>query len=217
MVDHSANFRNLSEELCQLIEAEGLSVRPYKIPTLPYFLQLTEEQKSSVLQHLQSYLDICRMVRAKKHSLKETTFFVKTALEYFGFEVDKKVFDSIDLDTMVEFYSLNHTQIFRTLHFFEYSSYTLEDIYCRQWIHLYDRDPGVSQEFLRCAESLVLGSEQIIVPDIGEHFLVERASLEKLKFKAKTLCIAKLEKDHKVAALLNVNVSEPVFEKVEET
>ncbi|GEM_PF-1738640 len=216
MVDHSANFRNLSEELCQLIEAEGLSVRPYKIPTLPYFLQLTTEQKSSVLEHLQSYLDICRMVRSKKHSLKETAFFVKTALEYFGFDVDQKVFDSIDSDTMVEFYSLNHTQIFRTLHFFEYSSYTLEDIYCRQWIHLYDRDPMVSQEFLRCAESMIKGGDQVMVPEIGEHFLVERASLEKLKFKARTLCVATLKKGREIVAFLNVNISEPVFEKTDE-
>lgn len=216
MVDHSANFRNLSEELCQLIEAEGLSIRPYKIPTLPYFLQLTAEQKSSVLEHLQSYLDICRKVRAKKHSLKETAFFVRTALEYFDFRVDENVFDSINTHTMVEFYSLNHTQIFRTLHFFEYSSYTLEDIYCRQWIHLYDRDPAVSQEFLSCAESMIRDGKELIVPEIGEHFLVERASLEKLKFKARTLCIATLKKDQDIAAFLNVNISEPVLEKPED-
>lgn len=216
MVDHSANFRNLSEELCQLIEAEGLSVRPYKIPTLPYFLQLTTEQKDTVLQHLQSYLDICRTVRLRKHSLKETPYFVRTALEYFGFQVDETVFESIDTDTMVEFYSLNHTQIFRTLHFFEYSSYTLEDIYCRQWIHLYDRDLAVSQEFLRCAELMIKGGAQVMVPEIGEHFLVERASLEKLKFRARTLCVATLKKGPDIAAFLNVNISEPVFEKIEE-
>ncbi|WII73732.1 hypothetical protein QJS83_07565 [Bdellovibrio sp. 22V] len=201
----ATQFRALSEELCRFIEEEGLAVRPYATPTLPYFFQLDEETQKEVVGRLSDYLNICRSVYKEGHQLKESSFFIRKALEYYGYEYNPNLFEFLRNGRDVgEFYTLHHTQFFRTLNYFEFTSYTIEDIYCRQWIHLYQRDEEISQLMFTKITTLVKENPQGSLYFSHPHVLKERASLERIELHINGHHISCLRKDGEVQALTSI-------------
>lgn len=206
-----ATFRELSEELCSLIEKEGLSVRPYDQMHLPYFLRLDSEAQNEAIKNLKSYLEICHNTIAERSSLKDASFFIKKALEHYKFSADARIYDFVGDDIVAEFYNLQHTQIFRTLAYFERTSYTIEDIYCRQWLHLYDRESQIGEQMYSYAMQLVQAEQMdTMVPQIEEHIVAEKASLEKIESLVRILCISTLMQDKSIAGLFASFSSKPI-------
>lgn len=210
---HLKRFKELSEELCTLIEGEGLAVRPYDQPTLPYFQRLTQEEQIEAIQNLQDYLTISKAVVDERYSLKDTAFFLDKALKHFGYEADPKIFSYIADDVLAEVYNSKHTQVFRGILFFEQATYTIEDFYSRKWLHLYDREGQVTEQLFSAAEQLFLeGKLQTIEPQVDEHILSEKASLLKVKSRVKVLAISLLFKDGKPAGLFSASRSHLIGE-----
>lgn len=198
-------FRALSENLCQLLEKEGLVVRPYHLASLPFFQALTDEEKLPAIEYLERYYDLCLHTKKQRGDLREGRVLIEEALDYFKLEVDRRIFDLVAPRHVFEFYSPNQTQYFRTINFFEYTSYTIEDLYSRSWFHLYERDEKITSRILELAH-LILEKKDvgILVPEIPEHMLLERASLEKLKVPVQIICLAPLKRDGNTVGILCV-------------
>ncbi|CAE80656.1 hypothetical protein AB1A79_13185 [Bdellovibrio bacteriovorus] len=136
-----ARFKILSENISALIEEEGLLVRPYGHATLPYFNLLTAEEQEQVLRDILIYFQVCTDVKSQNGSLKDTRLFTEKAIHRLGVSVDPFILEQIQPHHLIEIYTQAQTQIFRSLKFFEVCSYSLEDLYCRKWYHLYQRSP----------------------------------------------------------------------------
>lgn len=188
-------FRTLCEELSSFIELEGLVVRPYGQETLPYFQRMASAQQEEAIKNLQNYIKICKKVYEDGGVLRDSPFFVQKALNFYGYDYDSKALANLKNDELAEFYSYQHTQLFRTLSYFENASYTLEDIYSRPWTHLYDRDPLIGEALVKHLDRFYQGESETIYVDVPEHLLTERASLEKLKSKVKIRAIVPLRKE----------------------
>lgn len=175
-------FKALSEELCSFIEQEGMAVRPYSHPGLSYFQQLTEEGQQTAIETLQNYLEVCRSVYKENHSLKDSAFLVQKGLEYFSYQCHPSIFEMVEKESrVVEFYTPQNTQIFRTINYFEFASYTIEDLYCRPWNHLYIRDEEIDNLLIQGVGAVLtkaVGPEGVLVPN--QHLLTEKASLERV-------------------------------------
>ncbi|MFS4457624.1 hypothetical protein [Bdellovibrio sp. HCB2-146] len=198
-------FRALSENLCQLLEQEGLVVRPYHLASLPFFQALTPEEQLPAIEYLERYYNLCLHTKKQRGDLREGRVLIEEALDYFKLEVDPAVFDLIGPRNVFEFYSPNQTQYFRTINFFKYTSYTIEDIYSRSWFHLYERDEKITSRILELALQVLEGkTSSFLVPEIPEHMLTERASLEKLKVPVQIICLAPLKRDGKTVGILCV-------------
>ncbi len=177
-------FKFLSEELSALIEKEGWVVRPYQSESLPFFHALSEEMKHAACDELAEYLTICRLTQSSGNSIADARFLVRQAREHHGFYYHEDVDKVIEKGDVVEFYRTNHLQIFRTFSFFEYTSYTIEDIYCRPWFALYERDASVTEKMLAMGEPVFTGKQLTpISVDLGHHLITERASLERLQLR----------------------------------
>ena len=200
------SFKSYAEELCAFIEQEGWAVRPYKQASLPFFLQLNDEAAAVAVELLKQYLEICKRVYLRGRRLKDMPFFVETALDHYGYQVFPRTLARLQAEPakMVEFYSANHTQFFRSLNFFEFTSYTIEDLYCRQWVHLYDRDESMTKRILIQANAVLAGQvyEPILVPEA--HVIKERLSLERLKVRMENLQLEPLGKDGHVHGIMAV-------------
>lgn len=199
---HIYMFRTLCEELSSFIELEGLVVRPYGQETLPYFQRLTAEQQDDAIKNLQNYIRICKIVFEEGGVLRDSTFFLHKALNFYGYSHAPKALEDFQNDELAEFYSSEHAPLFRNISYFENASYTLEDIYSRPWIHLYDRDPKIGEALGKHLKHFYDGASEAIRVDVPEHLIVERASLEKLKSKIKIRSIVPLQKEGKNEAYL---------------
>ncbi|MDG0816087.1 hypothetical protein [Bdellovibrio svalbardensis] len=204
-------FKILSEELSDLIEKEGWVVRPYQMDSLPFFSALSDEMKQSVCEELKEYLGICRQTQAAGHSISDARFLVNEAREHHGFYFHEDVNKLIEKGDVVEFYTSNHLQIFRTFNYFEYTSYTIEDIYCRPWFSLYERDDEVTKRILEMAVPVFAGKQLTpLLLDVGVHLITERYSLERLQLRNKANWIAPLFKDEDQIGYVNVLRVEPL-------
>ena len=205
MSDLTLKFRACSENLCQILELEGLIVRPYQQSSLPFFQSLDSSEQQQALHLIENYYAICQSVRHHGGSLREGQALLETALKHFNLQAPSEVFEFIAPKNVYEFYSANQTQFFRTANFFEYTSYTIEDIYSRSWVHLYDRDPEITQKIFTYAAEIFSGANQsVIKPDLPEHVMTERASLEKLISPVRFECLAPLTQEGRTVGLLSV-------------
>lgn len=195
-------FKKLTEELSSLLENEGVAVRPYSDPQLVYFRVLTEKQQLETISGLKHFIETATRVMRAGRSVKEAEFFVKTALEYFGLQPHPEfLLRAYDLDVVVEFYSLSGIQLFRTFNYFEFTSYTLEDIYCRQWHDLYERSADLGQKMFVGVEDMVRSEDPQQSMIFGAHTIKERTSLERLEVHCDGVHVAPMCRDGKVVAL----------------
>ncbi|NUN05679.1 MAG: hypothetical protein HUU57_07950 [Bdellovibrio sp.] len=199
---HIFMFRTLCEELSSFIELEGLVVRPYGQESLPYFQRMTPCQQDEAIQNLQSYIRICKSVYEEGGVLRDSSLFLRKALSFYGYYCDLRALEGLKNDELAEFYTSEHKPLFRNLCYFENASYTLEDIYSRPWIHLYDRDPKIGEVLVKYLDRFFAGAHEVIYVDLPEHLLTERVSLEKLKSKVKIRAIVPLQKEGKNDAYL---------------
>ncbi|MBO9667234.1 MAG: hypothetical protein J7501_10530 [Bdellovibrio sp.] len=198
-------FKKLSEELSRLIEKEGWLVRPYASSQLKHFMSLEKEEQNWVIHRLEDYLAICKKVHRAGRPLKDARFLVEEGLRHYNFSCDLKVESIIKPSYVVEFYGKDHRQIFRTFNYFEFTSYTLEEIYCRPWYVLYQRDEEVTRQLIESVEPII--EDQIMDPvffDMPEHSIDERTSLEKLRMMAKEIAVTPLVQTKKLVGYLNV-------------
>lgn len=176
------HFKALCEELCSFIEQEGMAVRPYSRPGLSYFQLLSEEEQGIAVQTLQNYLEVCRSVYKEGRNLKDASFLVHKGLEFFNYQCHSSIYELLEKESrIVEFYTPHNTQIFRTINYFEFASYTIEDLYCRPWNHLYIRDEEIDKLLIQGVGAVLtksVGPEGVLVPN--QHLLAEKSSLERV-------------------------------------
>lgn len=206
-----AKFKVLSEELCELIEQEGFVIRPYSQDSLPYFRQLSGAEQQSAVENLENYIKICDSVHEAGGKIKDASLFVRKALEFYGYQYDAKVLELIQDEYLTEIYNLANIQLFRTFSYFQYASYTVEDIYTRPWIHLYERDPQVTAKLVTTLTSIITGEKKSMDVDVEEHLLIEKASLERLAVSVRVMYALPLLKEGKTDAYLVVARCKPIL------
>ncbi|MGE5084855.1 MAG: hypothetical protein ACM3MG_01040, partial [Bacillota bacterium] len=112
---------------------------------------------------------------------KNTRNLITAALEYYGWTLSSEEFELIPEDSLVEIYNQHHTQVFRSFNFFEHSSYTLEDLYCRKWFHLYERDlENQTIVIEKVHEFQMQKPPQRMKLDLPEQKIQEKDTLERL-------------------------------------
>lgn len=168
-------------------------VRPYSHPAMNFFKLLPPQDQQGAINRLEDYLNICRQTHRSGDLIKDARLFVHQGLKHFKMSWDTKVEDCIQSQSLVEFYGLDHRQTFRTFNFFEFTSYTVEDIYCRFWFDLYRRNDEVNKTLFESVGPMFSGESLASVYfDADEHLVEERASLEMLRFWVKPSCVTPL-------------------------
>lgn len=156
-------------------------IRPYASKALPYYGLLSTSEQKDVIDNISAYNAICKEVHDAGGSLKDNKLLLKTALKKFGWSVEPETYDKFTDDHMLEIYNLQYTQVFRSFRFFCFSSYTLEDIYCRKWYHLYDRQEHDQQYMLKVANDFIQQSPpKTMQLEIRPQLIRELATLERL-------------------------------------
>lgn len=176
-----AEFRAYSQQITDVIWEEGIAFRPYAHPSLPYFHRLPALEQEDVLNKLKLFVQICLAVKNAGASLKDNRAMVAKALLAFDLTAKEDDLKLIQPYHLVEFYNRSDLQIFRSFRYFELFSYTIEDIYCRKWLQLYDRNQE-DQTAMTAAvlEFVNLPNKTAVNVHLPEHKIKERESLERL-------------------------------------
>lgn len=82
---------------------------------------------------------------------------IKEALKICQMRVRDDFWDNLNKDDVVEIYTMENIQLFRTFNFFNISSYSLLDLLINEWYLLWERPSNVIQSFMALYQDLVEG------------------------------------------------------------
>lgn len=206
--DNSSNldsdFKSLATALCELLATAGVAKKPYS-EELPFFRALTLEKRLSTVEQLRFYYELCVSQVCEGASLRNSQTFTWRALKKCGLTPASDFLSRITAGDIVEIYNCDGMQIFRNLEFFEFCSYTLEDLYCREWWVLYRRDQHIT-DMVRARVQEVFNHEHpdgLLCP-APKHILQEIASSEKFRVSMEYRFLGPLYENNAVKAMIAI-------------
>ncbi|WP_413586670.1 hypothetical protein [Bdellovibrio sp. HCB274] len=130
--------------------------------------------------------------------------FVETYLNTAGLNARSEDLDLIQDDHFIEIYNKNGMHLFRSLNILEISSYTFEDLCCRQWQHLYERPADEQEKILAAATHFFQLKEPTRVETSLPFRVIEKDTLERLIYDAETKWLVPVFRQSSFEAALTI-------------
>lgn len=105
--------------------------------------------------------------------LEQEKVFLKRALDHYGLWIDDEFWKSMRHGQVVEIYSPNMVQLYRNIHFFQYSSFSLLEISIFEWFHLWQRPKLIQEAMMKSARAVLDKMIPILAYDVPRHVLRE--------------------------------------------
>ena len=173
------SFRNHSEKLAQLLVKGDVNILPYKNVSNPWFIQLPESEQNRVLTQIKTHISILQEVLQQGYSLRDSKRLMWQGLKQSRLTFRSDLFDYFQDDDVIEVYDKDNIQIFCNLNFYDFCSYTLEDVYCRPWVELFVREePENVSKLIPILEGFYSGelNKTVSMDFLGEHLVKETDS-----------------------------------------
>ncbi len=198
-------FKRLLERFSALAQKEGVSVVPYSDLGPIHFQALPLDRQLATLDNFSRYVSVCEEAAASGESLKENGQVLWRMFNRMGFRPVSTLMDEVTNDIVVEMYDRNYVQIFRNLRFFEFCSYTIDELLCRPFWELFRREESLTPQMLEKTGALfggqICGTYQW---DVGIHVVDEIESPYKYRGVVKYKFISPLhDASGQVAAMIN--------------
>ena len=140
---------------------------------LPYFSNLPVAEQDRVLKELGIYVSICRHTLEMGFALEDSPRFTWVGLKRLGLIPPSDILSIIHKEDVIEIYNFQHCQVFRNFQFFKYCFYTIEEIFCRPWFELYERDTKITEALLASAQQLIEGRSDRIDRPTPDHPILQ--------------------------------------------
>lgn len=197
-------FMRLANATCDLLSQEGVRFRSY-LPGLPYFTLLSQEQKERVVKAMQFQYDLYMEHVAEGYKLKDSPSLTWRALRKFGYVPTSDLFEKIRDHHVIEVYSSESVQIFRNLNFFQYCSYTFEEIHSLEWFNLFERPVTISSQILEATKKLFTGERRDnFDPQVPMHIVRETQSIDLLQMEFKVDILGPLFENRRPSAIISL-------------
>lgn len=175
-------FRELALEYQEFAAEAGVKVVPFWDPELPHFAALNLTSKMRAIEALKVAIQICREAQANGHRMDDNAAILWHALKSFGLRPPSDLLSHLTDSAVVEIYSSDNVQLFRSFSFFAISSYTLEELHCLDWVTLFARkDPAIIEKIIGFVTDAFTGKVTGTIPldHIPPHEVFETSSLHR--------------------------------------
>ncbi len=181
---HSEEFKKLSIEYCRLINHFGYKAKPFRDNQPLRFESAMPALKMRAIAYLDANIEILNECVASGENPKNSAQILWRILKKIKATPEMDIFDKIENGDVVEVYFDDHVQIFRNLEFFNFCSFTVDELLCGKWYNLYKRDFVTTLKMLRMAFKLLSHRlDKTVAWNIPEHVFDEVGSEEKLRHK----------------------------------
>lgn len=163
-------YLKLINELSQLVNTFGYtakSVSPYSLSKLN---EVPDEKKKSLSRQL---VDQIKLIEPCLHKEDQDLKLFERAMNINHLKIDSRMIDTLDKETLIEVYNYDMTQIFRSLNFFEKTSYSILDLMTFEWYHLWKKPSYVTKEYLKLCDQVAKEKLSILKVDIIPYLNLE--------------------------------------------
>lgn len=178
----AAEFKRLAVEYCQLVNQFGFNVKPFRNTASLQFEKCTPKQKLRAITYLDINIHLLNESVASGENPLNSAQLLWRALKKIKGTPEADLFDKIEAEDVVEVYLDDHIQIFRNLQFFNYTSFTIDELLCGTWYKLYQRDVITKLKMFKMSIRILAGKLKKTTPwNVPEHIFLEVNSQENLK------------------------------------
>lgn len=152
----------------------GNHIVPYAHPSLPIFSGLPVERQKAILDHFLIYYRILASAETDHIEFNDNLMLTWWALRELKMKPSSDLFSNLSKTDVIEIYDNEGVQIYRTLNFYNLTTYTMEDMLCTPWYELFSRDSKVTEQLMECMARVLKSETQgIIHPDVADHVVKE--------------------------------------------
>jgi hypothetical protein len=143
----------------------GCPFKAYSQNSLSKFRQMSEDRKLtiqdqiSVMERIIAGLEI-EPPQAPSH---EEWPLIEKAMRYYGLELKDDFQGILQKDDVIEIYSAEQIQIFRTFNFYEYSAYSYLDLLVNEWFHLWERPRHILDGLMAVVQTVMSGEKKGLI------------------------------------------------------
>lgn len=180
------------ELLAQVVRKQGYSCRAFSPKSLVILRTLPIEKKQLLAKQIKNILYIIAYtpqteVPAGQHPERS---YVEQALNMYDLEADGDFWGKLEKDDVIEVYSAENIQLFRTFNFFKISSYSLLDLLTNEWFHLWERPSFVLDALIQASVDMMEGRmKQATQINAARHILKEIYHDDSIDFKTSSVLV----------------------------
>ena len=148
------------EKLAEIVRSHGYPCRAYSNKALAKLAETSLEKKQVLALQIKSILEIVSSAQIDKEvptNEHPERSLIEQALKSCGLNARTEFWDNLAKDDVVEVYSLENVQLFRTFNFFTISSYSILDLLINEWYFLWERPSYVLESLMKLYEELIGG------------------------------------------------------------
>lgn len=159
---YCAQFIELSCSISSYGAKIGKQIKPYTDSSLPFFNKLNLEAKLNVLNALKTYEQICSDTIKEGYDL-DSLSLIWYALRRLKLRPPSDLFKNLKKEHVIEIHDLTGLQIFRNFNFYDFCSYSLEELYCSPWSYLFQHEAGALEMILDFVKGVAVGKIDNVV------------------------------------------------------
>lgn len=178
------------ESLAEITRKQGYKCRAHSPKALLKLSMLPAEQKQLLAKQIKNILNICSSTSEVEASDGEHSErrYVEQALKMYELDLEDDFWKKITKDDVIEVYSTENIQLFRTFNFFKISSYSLLDLLTNEWYHLWERPSYVMEDITQGLTELLQGKIKTTTPtNISQHIVKEIYNDDSIDFKCSSV------------------------------
>ncbi len=175
----------------------GLNVAICNHASLQKLAELNSDQKTQIREYFENW-GIWIEPETSGDSIIEVGFeqektFLKRALDHYGFWIHDEFWKSISHGQVIEFYGKNMVQLYRNLHFFQFSSYSLLEISVFEWYQLWQRPSVIQDTMMKTANHVMTHMTPLLVYGAPRHVLRETRDMPDRECQEHVACLVQFK------------------------
>lgn len=184
LVQNQNAFRELSRAYASFAARAGVEVIPFLDSELPLFSALDPYRQAEILNALGVCVKICERAQFEGSRGDQSPSLVWSALKEFKLRPPSDFFGYIQPDSVIEIHSPMGIQLFRNFNFYQYCSYTIEELYSQDWNTLFTRNGEIVVQMLDFVKKIYTGQvTHTVAPGIPAYTAEETTSRKRYQIK----------------------------------
>jgi hypothetical protein len=212
--DLELTLKVLLSECETLLASRGIQSASTTPAALQAFHHLSPHRQTLILNELQCGLtslnEMIESPMTEKMTRDREIKVLSLYLKRMGLKVARtEIMDLIDEDDVIEIYTLEGIQIFRSWSCFHVCSYSLADLLVYDWATLYDRPSSAVTQILDCLNQATSAGTPLVKYGIPEYLMTERfvGHNNAFYFNMKYLVAVLDEKTNQVTGILSTGTA----------
>lgn len=175
-------FRSLALRYQAIGAKEGIKIIPFESPDLPHFQKATPEEKKAAIDFLEVIVNIHEETLAHGEKVSNSKKLLWRALNRFSLVPPSDLFEKFEDKDIIVIYNNDQKVIFWSIQFFNFLSFTVEQLFTIHWYKFTERTPENQAYLYQMAMDVIQGKiKEPFNPHIPPHEVQELNTLENLR------------------------------------